>query len=92
MKGERMAVMSFDGATSMKAFEKLLKPSKRHLYHCFAHCKELIVKDACMVVQLVVFITQFMPVLKRHYRCLSKTFFEEIQNDFKNEMHSQTTA
>ena len=32
MKGERMAAMTLDGATSMKAFEKLLKANKPHLY------------------------------------------------------------
>ena len=44
-----MAAMSFDGAAAMKALAKLLKADiapNAIFIHCFAHCNELIVKDA----------------------------------------------
>ena len=83
MNGERMAAMSFDGAASMKALARLLKADvapNAIFIHCFAHCNELIVKDASKLSNLLSSSVIFMPVLVRHYRCLSKTYFAFRRN------------
>jgi hypothetical protein len=49
MGATKMIGMAFDGASSMKNFAMLIQNriSKHALYvHCFAHCNELVFKDA----------------------------------------------
>ena len=56
MNGERMTAMSFDGAAAMKALARLLKADVEPndiFIHCFAHCNELIVKDAMKLYNLL---------------------------------------
>ena len=49
--GQKMVAMGFDGAADMKSLAQRLKseivPNAIYV-HCFAHCNELIVKDALM--------------------------------------------
>ena len=56
MDGENMAAMSFDGAAAMKSLARMLKvdvaPNAIYV-HCFAHCNELIVKDATKLSDLL---------------------------------------
>lgn len=56
MDKEKMIGMSFDGASSMKLLAKLIKQDANHhvLYiHCFAHCNELVFKDATSLSPLI---------------------------------------
>lgn len=53
---EKMVGMAFDGASAMKKLAVLLKEkvSKHALYiHCFAHCNELVFKDATLLSSMV---------------------------------------
>ena len=53
---EKMVGMAFDGASAMKKLACLLKEqvSKHALYiHCFAHCNELVFKDATLLSSMV---------------------------------------
>jgi hypothetical protein len=49
LDGTKIAAMGFDGANAMKALVRELRadvgPNAIYV-HCFAHCNELIVKDA----------------------------------------------
>ena len=97
MKGERMAAMSFDGAAAMKALAKLLKADvapNTIFIHCFAHCNELIVKDASKLSNLL---SSSLDLCQSLYAIIGAypkriLLFEEIQNDVKNETDSETTA
>ena len=49
MEKRKMVEMTFDGASSMKCLARMMKEtmSQNVLYsHCFAHCTELVFKDA----------------------------------------------
>ena len=53
---KKMVGMAFDGASAMKKLAALLKEqvSKHSLYiHCFAHCNELVFKDATSLSSMV---------------------------------------
>ena len=99
MNGERIAAMSFDGAAAMnsKHYQKLLKVDvapNAIFIHCFAHCNELIVKDASKLSNLLsssLDLCQSLYAITGAYpeRIL---LFEEIQREFKNEMDSKATA
>ena len=97
MSGERMAAMSFDGAAAMKALARLLKADvapNAIFIHCFAHCNELIVKDASKLSNLLSSSLNLCQSLYAIIGAYSKRIllFEEIQNEFKNEMDSKATA
>lgn len=56
MDSSKMISMAFDGASSMKHLASLLKTqvSKHALYiHCFAHCNELVFKDAASLSSII---------------------------------------
>ena len=97
MKGERMAAMSFDGAAAMKALAKLLKADvapNAIFIHCFAHCNELIVKDASKLSNLL---SSSLDLCQSLYAIIGAhpkrvLLFKEIQNDVKNETNSELTA
>ena len=96
MNGERMAAMSCDGSAAMKALTRLLKADvgpNAIFIHCFAHCNELIVKDA---IKLSILLLSFLELCQSFYAIVGAypkhvLLFEEIQNDFKNEMVSNAT-
>ena len=97
MSGERMAAMSFDGAAAMKALTRLLKADvapNAIFIHCFAHCHKLIVTDASKVSNLL---SSSLDLCQSLYAIIGAypkriLLFEEIQNEFKNEMDSKETA
>ena len=93
MNGERMAAMSFDGAAAIKALARLLKAEvapNAIFIHCFAHCNELIVKGAMKLSNLLLSSLELCQSLYAIVGGYPKRvlLFEEIQNDFKNEMVS----
>ena len=97
MNGERTAAMSFDGAAAMKALARLLKADvapNAIFFHCFAHCNELIVNDASKLSNLLFSSLDLCQSLCAIIGAYSKRIllFEEIQNEFKNEMDSKATA
>ena len=56
MDPEKMVGMSFDGTSSMKNVAKLIKSeiARQALYvHCFAHCNELVFKDATAISPMI---------------------------------------
>ena len=56
METGKMVSMAFDGASTMKRLAKLIKTNlcKHALFiHCFAHCSELVFKDATKQSPLV---------------------------------------
>lgn len=56
MATQKMAGMAFDGASAMKRLAVLVKDEvcKHALYiHCFAHCNELVFKDATSLSRMV---------------------------------------
>ena len=56
MDASKLISMAFDGASTMKHLAALLKASisKNALYvHCFAHCNELVFKDATLLSSTV---------------------------------------
>ena len=62
--------------------------------HCFAHCNELIVKDASKLSNLL---SSSLDLCQSLYAIIGAypkriLLFEEIQNEFKNEMDSKATA
>ena len=96
MNGERMAAMSFDGAAAMKALARLLKADvtpNAIFIHCFAHCNELIVKDAMKLSNLLLSSLELCQSLYAIVGAYPKRvlLFEKIHNDFKNEMVSNAT-
>ena len=96
MNGERMAAMSFDGAAAVKALARLLKADvapNAIFIHCFGHCNELIVKDAMKLSNLLLSSLELCQSLYAIVGAYPKRvlLFEEIQNDFKNEMVSNAT-
>ena len=93
LDGNNMAAMGFDGAAAMKSLAKKLKveilPNAVYV-HCFAHCNELIVKDAigqCSLLSRSLDSCQSLYAIVGAYpkRIL---LFEEVQNDFKHESES----
>ena len=93
MNGERMAAMSFDGAAAMKA-QRLLKADvapKATFIIYFAHCNDLIVKDASKLSSLLFSSLDLCQLLYAIIGADPKhiLLFEEIQSEFKNEMDSK---
>ena len=90
LDGKKMAAMGFDGATAMKSLARKLKADVAHdaIYvHCFAHCNELIVKDAmkqCPSSSASLDLCQALYAIVGAYpkRVL---LFEDVQKDFKYE-------
>ena len=97
MNGERMATMSFDGAAAMKALARLLKADvapNAIFIHCFAHCNEHIAKDASKLSSLL---SSSLDLCLSLYAIIGAypkriLLFEEIQNEFDDEMDSKATA
>jgi hypothetical protein len=91
MDGENMAAMSFDGAAAMKSLARMLKvdvaPNAIYV-HCFAHCNELIVKDATKLSDLLATSLDLCQSLYAIVGAYPKRIllFEKVQDDFKNEM------
>ena len=93
LDGNNLAAMGFDGAAAMKSLARKLKVeiSPNAVYvHCFAHCNELIVKDAidqCSLLSTSLDLCQSLYAIVGAYpkRIL---LFEAIQNDFKHENES----
>ena len=93
LDGNNMAAMGFDGAAAMKSLARKLKVeiSPNAVYvHCFAHCNELIVKDAtdqCSLLSTSLDLCQSLYAIVGAYP-MRILLFEEVQNDFKNENES----
>jgi hypothetical protein len=91
MDGENMAAKSFDGAPAMKSLTRMLKvdvvPNAIYV-HCFAHCNELIVKDATKLSDLLATSLDLCQSLYAIVGAYPKRIllFEKVQDDFKNEM------
>ena len=90
LDGIKMVAMAFDGANAMKSLSRKIKDSvaPNAIYiHCFAHCNDLIVKDAikqCPLLSTSLDLCQALYAVVGAYpkRIL---LFEEIQEDFKHE-------
>ena len=84
LNGIKMVAMAFDGTNAMKSLSRKIKdsviPNAIIYVHCFAHCNDLIVKDAIKQWPIAVDIIGFMPSLIRSCVCVPQT-----QEDFRHE-------
>jgi hypothetical protein len=89
MDGNRMAAMGFDGAAAMKSLARKLQadvaPNAIYVY-CFAHCNELIIKDATKQSNLLSTSFDLCQSLYAIVGAYPKRIllFEEIQRDIQS--------
>ncbi|XP_028414347.1 uncharacterized protein LOC114537506 [Dendronephthya gigantea] len=87
LEGAKMVAMGFDGAAAMKSLARKLKASvaKNAMYvHCFAHCNELIVKDAISRCPLL---STSLDLCQSLYAIVG--WFKKIREEFKQESNGE---
>ena len=94
LDGKKMAAMGFDGGVAMKSFSQKLKTkiAQNAIYvHCFAHCNELIVKDAIKNSNLPSYSLDLCQSLYAIVCAYPKRILllEKIQNNFNYEQDTE---